>query len=329
MNIFEHVLFEIRSARSVLIVSHVRPDGDAIGSTVALARSLKLAGLKVVAWNEDGVPERLLFLDPDGAVTRPDTYCGQFDLVIALDTATKKRLGERTLAAISEACPDEAPRWINIDHHVTNARFGDLNLIDTEAPATAQIVFDLIQVANLPLDAITAGALFVALSTDTGSFQYSLTTAATFETGAALIRAGADVGKLSTLVYDSMPKRRFDLMRRLLSSVEFHFDGLCACMTALRRDFADTGAQPEDTEDMINLIRAINSVVVALFVEELDDGMVRISMRSKAPALDVSMICSKLGGGGHSAAAGARKRGRVEDVRNEVLALIHESLQRN
>lgn len=329
MSITEQILFELRAARSVLIVSHVRPDGDAIGSTVALAGSLRAAGIKAVAWNEDGVPERLAFLDPDRLVTRPDSYCGQFDLVIALDTAAKQRLGERTLAAISDACPDEAPRWINIDHHATNPGYGDLNLVDPSAPATGQIIFDLIRAANLPLDAAAASALWTAISTDTGSFQYPATTAATFETAAALVRAGADPGRLSRLVYDSMPKRRFDLMRRLLASVEFHFGGRCACMTALLEDFAATGAMPEDTEDLINLIRAIDGVVVALFVEQLGDGLVRVSSRSKSPAVDVSAICSKLGGGGHPAAAGARKRGTVEAVRAELLSLVHESLERN
>lgn len=320
---------EIRAARSALVVSHVRPDGDAIGSTVALARSLRLAGIAAAAWNEDGVPERLAFLNEDGLVTPPDSYCGQFDIVIALDTAAKQRVGSRTLDAILAACPDDAPRWINIDHHATNPGYGDINLIDPSVPATGILVHRLIQAAALPLDSKIASALYVAISTDTGSFQYPGTTAETYETAAALVRAGADPGSLNRLVYDSMPLRRFELMRRLLSSVEFHFGGRCAVMTARLADFHAAGARPEDTEDLINIIRAIDSVEVALFVEEMDGGMVRLSSRSKNPAVDVSAICARLGGGGHPAAAGARKRGAVEDVRAEALSLIHESLQRN
>ncbi|MDQ3626588.1 MAG: DHH family phosphoesterase, partial [Verrucomicrobiota bacterium] len=176
-------------------MSHVRPDGDAFGSQLALALSLRELGKKVTVWNEDGLLEKYDFLPGGELLQQPPDEPQTFDIVVALDTATQLRLGTAGDAAT-------APTWINIDHHPSNPRYGDLVHIDSIAPATGQILFEFLSSENLPMNAAIAENLFVAISTDTGSFQYPSTTARTYEIGAELLRAGVDVGRVSQLLYE-------------------------------------------------------------------------------------------------------------------------------
>jgi phosphoesterase RecJ-like protein len=168
----------LRAANKILILSHVRPDGDAIGSQLAMALTLQALGKQVTAWNEDGLPGTMRFLPGSRLITKPSTDPETFDLVLALDTASKPRLGTPLRSIAS------AKFWINLDHHASNPRYGDLVYIDISAPATGQIVFELIQAAEFPMNADIAQALYAAISTDTGSFRYPNTCVRTFEVAA-------------------------------------------------------------------------------------------------------------------------------------------------
>jgi phosphoesterase RecJ-like protein len=215
-----------------------------------------------------------------------------------------------------------AKTWINIDHHPSNPGYGDLVYIDSNAPATGQILFELITSQGLPMDAAIAENLFVAISTDTGSFQYPNTTARTFEIGAELLRCGVNVGRVSQLLYESYPRRRAELLRELLGTMRFSGNGKVASFSLSLETAAKLGAKPEDNEGLIDHSRAIQGVVVAVFFEELPEGKVRVSMRSKSDAADVCAICEKFGGGGHKLAAGARVRGTLAEVEEKVLKEI-------
>jgi len=207
---FAEIAEVLRNHERFAVLSHVRPDGDALGSQIAMGLCLQQLGKRVRVWNEEGLLEKFAFLPSGGIVSTPPNEPEDFDVVLALDTATQPRLGT-PLRAISST-----KLWVNIDHHRSNPRYGDLVHIDPLAPATGQILFELLQSQRLPLDKAIAENLFAAISTDTGSFQYPNTTARTFEIAADILRCGIEVGRLSQQLYESYPRRRIELLRALL-----------------------------------------------------------------------------------------------------------------
>ena len=310
----------LRAHRQFTIMSHVRPDGDALGTIIALGLALKQAGKEVTLWNEDGVSEKFHYLPGWKMVSVPPAEPVEVEVAVALDTASQLRLGKALTAVKS------ASLWINIDHHISNEGYGDLLYIDPTAPATGQILYELITSAGFPLTTEIAENLFAAISTDTGSFQYANTTARTYEIGAELIKAGVKVGDLSQKMYESYPLRRVYLLRALLNVMKLTCKGRVASFVLTQQMVDELGVMPEDNEGLIDTIRAIDGVIVAAFIEELAaEGKVRISLRSKDPRVDVCKICQQFQGGGHKLAAGGRVRGAVTDVEAQVLnAICHE-----
>ncbi len=318
---FEEIGEMLRNHQSFVLLSHVRPDGDAIGSQIALGYSLMAAGKSVRLVNEDGLPENLEFMAGSDRIESPPSEPLDVEVAIALDTAAKLRLGDRALHAASNA-----KIWINIDHHISNPGYGDLNLIDATSPATGQILYQLITALNLPIPAESRDAIYVAVSTDTGSFQYPSTTAKTYEMAADLIHRGLDVGKINSDIYDNHPYRRVELMRALLNTLERSDDGMVAHWEMRDKTRADLSLTPDDSEGLIDIIRAIRGVQVAVFFEELPDGKIRVSMRSKDRRYDVCEIASEFGGGGHALAAGIRMKGPLEDAKPLVLDAIRKRI---
>ena len=310
---FEQIGQALREHQTFAVLSHVRPDGDALGSQLALGLSLRQLDKNVRIWNEDGMLDKYSFLPNSNLLTKPPAGPEDFDVAIALDTAIQNRLGT-TVAAIKSA-----KLWINIDHHPSNPGYGDLVHIDPNAPATGQILFELIKGQKLPITREIAENLYVAISTDTGSFQYSNTTARTFEIAAELVRAGVDVGKVSQATYENYPRRRAELLRDLLGTMRFHANNRVASFSLSLATATKLGVLPEDNEGLIDNLRAIRGVIVAIFFEELPDGKVRVSMRSKSKQVNVCAICEKFGGGGHVLAAGARVRGTLPEVEKKIL----------
>ncbi|MFL6531217.1 MAG: DHH family phosphoesterase [Chthoniobacterales bacterium] len=312
---FAEIAVALRGAQRIAVLSHVRPDGDALGSQLALGISLRQLGKEVTLWNEDGMLEKYSFMPCSELLVRPPAAAEEFDLGVALDTAVQNRLGTAGQAV-------RAARWINIDHHPTNPRYGDLNYIDPTSPATGQILFEFLSSEKLPMNPEIAENLFVAISTDTGSFQYPNTTARTFEIIAELVKCGVNVGRVSQLLYESYPRRRVELLRELLGTMRFDGGGKVASFSLSLETTRQLRVLPEDNEGLIDHLRAIEGVVVAVFFEELLDGKVRVSMRSKSEAADVAAICQKFGGGGHKLAAGARVRGSLGEVEQRVMKEI-------
>ena len=313
----------LREHNKFAVLSHVRPDGDALGSTLALALSLKELGKDVRAWNEEGMLEKYGFLARAELLTKPPTTPEDFDVAIALDTAVQNRLGTTTAAVGS------AKLWINIDHHPSNPRYGDLVYIDPTAPATGQILFEFLTHQKFPITAAIAENLYAAISTDTGSFQYPNTTTRTFEIAGELVRRGVDVGRISQLLYENFPRRRIELLRDLLATMRFACDGKLAYFSLSQASAQALGVIPEDNEGLIDHLRAIHGVIVAIFFEELTDGKVRVSMRSKIEAVDVCAICTQFGGGGHVLAAGARVRGTLPEVEKKIVEQACAAIERN
>lgn len=317
---FQEIGDAIRAHQTFAVMSHVRPDGDAIGSEIALGHALEQMGKTVYYLNEDGVPESLAFLPLSEKVKKADAPV-EVEVAIALDTATQPRLGEKSNAAVASA-----KLWINIDHHKSNTRYGDLVYIDSESPATGQILYHLIVDQKFPFSDATRDSIYVAVSTDTGSFQYPGTTVKTYEMAADLTRRGLEVGKINTLIYDNQPLRRVELMRSLLNTLENEHDHKIIYWTLPYSEIEKLGLVPDDSEGMIDFIRSVQGVVVAIFFEELEDKKIRVSMRSKDKKVDVSEICQVFGGGGHSLAAGIRMAGPIEVAREKVLTVVRDKI---
>jgi phosphoesterase RecJ-like protein len=319
---FEQIGQALREGGRFAVLSHVRPDGDALGSQLALGLSLKRLGKDVRIWNEEGMLEKYSFLPSANLLTKPPADPEDVDVAIALDTAIQNRLGTALPAVRS------AKVWINIDHHPSNPGYGDLVYINPKAPATGQILFELIRSEKLPIDAAIAENLYVAISTDTGSFQYPNTTARTFEMAAELVRAGVDVGRVSQLTYENYPRRRAELLRDLLGTMRFEANNRVASFSLSLATAKKLGVLPEDNEGLIDHLRAIHGVIVAVFFEELADGKVRVSMRSKSEKVNVCAICEKFGGGGHVLAAGARLPGTLAEVEKKILEEVRDVVRR-
>lgn len=305
--------------RTFCVVGHIRPDGDCIGSQLAVALALRDQGREVVCWNEDPVPQKLAFLDREGLFGRPRRGRA-FDCVIATDCASFERLGR------AGACVARRRVLINIDHHHSNTRYGDLNWISSRSPSTGELIFRLLKAAAWPLTPPIADCLFTAVSTDTGSFQYATTRPATFRIAGELLRRGANLARICNEVYQSFSLPRVGLLKHVYRSFRLLHGNRIAYCWLRPTDYARTGAQPDDSEGLIDHLRAIESVVVACVFEQLEPDLTRISLRSNRAGVNVNDIAARFGGGGHHAAAGARIRGRPLGVQRRVLASIRQTL---
>lgn len=321
---FSEIAEALVEPQNILVASHVRPDGDALGSTIAVALWLKSLGKTVTAWNEDGMPEKFRYLPCSEIVTAPDTVKRPFDAVVVVDNSVKKRLGKVQDGIASSRI------WINVDHHVSNEGYGDINYIDPTAPATGQIIYEWFQDRKIAITPEIAANLYAAISTDTGSFQYAGTDERTFHAVAALVGAGVNVAELSRAMYESQPRRRLELLRYALNNARFTCDGHLASFSLTLRAVEELGVLPEDNEGIIDHLRSVEGVVAAVFFEELPEGKVRVSSRSKDPRVNVCEICQRFGGGGHPLAAGARMKGALSVVEETFLeAVSHEIRNRH
>jgi bifunctional oligoribonuclease and PAP phosphatase NrnA len=274
--------------------------------------------------SQDGVPWHLEFMPGSGKIIKPD---GQqvldIDLAVALDTATADRIGEHCTVALSAA-----PMLINIDHHPTNPRYGHLNYIDGSAPAVGEIIYDFLKAEGFPMDDSVRQNLFVAISTDTGSFRYPSTTAHTHEVIGEMMRAGLDTARLATLLYSQNPMRRVELLRTMLNEMTFSADNRIASWIYPQSTKARIGVLPGDTEGLIDNLRSIDTVVAAAIFEETREGTIRVSARSKSDAVNVANVCALFGGGGHKAAAGATLTGPINEAASLYLQALENEVQR-
>jgi bifunctional oligoribonuclease and PAP phosphatase NrnA len=317
--LIQRILDEIRASETICVVGHIRPDGDCIGSQLGLAMALQNQGKKVTCWNQDAMPRKLAFLDPDHLLQKPKAN-SRFDCVISTDCASFERLGSAGQYIHNRRA------FINIDHHQSNTRYADINWINARQPSTGELIYRLLAVANWPVTPPIADCLFTAVSTDTGSFQYPTTRPATYYVGGKLVEKGADLAKVCNEVYQSYPLSRVRLLQHVFNKFRLAHNDEIAYFWLKKADYARTGAQPDDSEGLIDHIRAIEPVCVACVFEEIGSNLTRISLRSKTEKVDVNKIAEQFGGGGHKAAAGARIPGTPASVQRQVLNAIQKAL---
>ncbi len=318
--IIDRILEILREHQTFCIVGHVRPDGDCIGSQLGLALALQNEGKQVTVWNQDAIPQKYKFLNAGGLFEKPKAG-ESFDCVIATDCASFERLGT------AAGCIGERKIFINIDHHESNTRYADVNWVSPREPSCGELIFRLLKVARWPITRPIADQLFTAISTDTGSFQYASTRPGAFHAAAELVTRGANLAKICDEVYQSYPLSRAKLLKHVYSKFRLADNDRIAWFWLKQKDFNRTGAESDDTEGLIDHIRAIEPVVVACVFEELEPELTRISLRSKSAQVNVNEIAAQFGGGGHPAAAGARIPGTPLAVQRKVIAAVKRALK--
>lgn len=293
---------------AVLIVTHDSPDGDTIGSALALGRMLQSLGKAVTIAGTDPVPVCYEFLPGAGQFT--STPRGDWDCVVFIDCADR----ERTTVPIPAV-----PVTINIDHHPTNTRYAGINLIDPKASAVGEQIFDLAAEFGLKIDSDMATCLYTAIATDTGSFQFANTTARTFAIAAELVRAGANPLVVAEHAFGARSRRHLELLSRALSGLTLSQDEKVAWMTLTEGDMSAAGAVEQDADGIVNYARMIKGVLIGLLFREVRPGVIRVGLRGR-PGVDVSSVAAMFRGGGHAGAAGATIEGALGDVIEKVVA---------
>jgi bifunctional oligoribonuclease and PAP phosphatase NrnA len=310
-----HIRERILASENILVTSHIRPDGDAIGSSLGLALALLNIGKHVQVVLADGLPTSFMHLPGSDLIkTRPE---GTFDLIICVDCSDLKRVGK---ALDGYHAPD-----IVIDHHSTNDAFGSLNLIEPEAVATASVLMRHMREWGLSINDSIADNLMTGIVTDTLGFRTSNTTPESMRQAAELLELGAD---MSTLYFLSLVRRTFPAAKywgKGLSGLQ-RSDGIVwTTLTLSDRDAS--GYTGNDDADLINIISSIEDADIAIIFVQQDENNTKISWRGLKPGLDVSQVACQFGGGGHKAAAGAEISGSLDEVRERVLRATRKALQ--
>jgi len=310
----------LRKGKSFLICSHLNPDGDAIGSSLALAAFLEEEGKEVFLFNRDNVPPMYAFLTGASRVRQRLPEGQRFDATVLLDCATLERVGEELERFEGRG------RMIIIDHHPPVDSPPGTVLIRTDAAATAELLYEVFRSYGAHISPRTATALYLGLMTDTGSFRFSNTTPKALSVAAALVEAGADHGLVTRRIYEEFPPERFRLLARVLDTLTFFHEGKVAAVTVTRRMLDSTGAGHELTEGFVDYPRSIRGVEVAVLFREVDEQQYRVSLRSRG-RVDVGRIAQIFQGGGHPNAAGCTLWGDHSAVQEQVMSHLKEVLE--
>lgn len=315
---FTDLIQTLQDNERFAVISHFRPDGDAIGSTLAMGLLLQSLGKKVQMWNADPVPRRYDFLTGvDLIQPLPPALPDDLQVLICVDSGDLKRIGNEAMELFNKAA-----FTINIDHHHTNTRYAKVNVVEGGAAACGCIILKLVHALGVELTRPMAEALYAAISTDTGSFQYSSTTPEVMRMAAELMEVGVDVGDINRRIYQEIPPTSFITQREVLNNMVVEENGTISHYSMPAGRKAELGVGLEDCKDLVDIIRVMQGVKVAVIFEDLENGLIRVSLRSKDPQVDVSAIAGMHGGGGHCMASGIRMRGPLSEAREKVLNSI-------
>lgn len=311
----------LRAHDRFLVLSHISPDGDATGSALAVAHILKDLGKSYTVINEGDTPAKFSFLPGFEQIRNlsASPLEDTFSAVIAVDCADRSRMGRVEHLFASDA------ELLNIDHHPTNDSFGTLNLIRTDAAATAEILYDLTVAGDFPMQPDLALCLYTGLLTDTGGFRYSNTTPHVMESAARLLAYGVNPGDVAERCLEVITLGHVHILRRALARLELSHQNQVASVAVSRQDLAETGADREDAGGLVNYCRNIEGVEVGISFVEAEPDVIKVSFRARS-YVNVAELAKKLGGGGHAKAAGCTVKGPLEEVQRQVLALVGEAM---
>jgi bifunctional oligoribonuclease and PAP phosphatase NrnA len=318
---FAGLLAEL-SGRAVAVVGHARPDGDCIGSQVALARVLAARGLASVCVNPDPVPRRMefvargmKFLRTDEAILLPEDTASVF-----VDCADHARAGERLKARF--------PRPAGcVDHHLSNSGYAAVNIVDSHSAAACEILAGLFIDAGIPIDPGTATALFTGILTDTGQFRYNSTSQRSFVLAGELVARGASPPEAGYELFERESAGKLQLLQVFLASLKMECAGRICIGTLAPGAFEATGTTAEDTEGLVDFARCVDGVDIGVLIENRPDGGVKASLRSKDPLCRLDTVAGRFGGGGHACAAGLNQKAGAGDFRAQLLGALEERLR--
>lgn len=321
----EQIILQIKKSSHLLIASHAQPDGDAVGSLIALGLAIGRLNLKTTLYNESPIPAVYRFLPSVERIVRHIKKANTYDTAIILDCGDLSRIGEVS-SAISQI-----PFIINIDHHISNTRFGNRQLLDTCACSTAEIVYRLIKALSVSMDKAIATCLYTGILTDTGSFRFSNTNQAAFAISKEMAELGVEPYDVAQHVFGTYSLGRIKLLNLALDSIEISENGKLSMMTVTKNMLAETGTQAEDLDGMINYARRIKNVKVAALIQEIQNGTgasghinrYHVSLRSDG-TVDVATIASSFGGGGHVSAAGFQIESSLIYLKSEIITLAEK-----
>jgi len=311
---WEEAAAAIRAANTVMVVTHIRPDGDAIGSALGLANALRQMGKRVLVADDDPVPAFLNWLPH--AHTLTEAVSGEWDLLISTDASDEVRSG-----IVGEYGRIHSKQVVNLDHHETNTYFGDIHLVVPTAASATEIVFRLWEYMAVPLNYEIAQPLLVGLVTDTLGFRTTATTPQTLAVAQKLLEAGASLSEATQRSLDLMTANELLLWKRVLPSVELH--GEIAEASIRQSDLAALGVDGFSTGGLVGFLRQVQEVRISVVFLEEPDG-IKVSMRSK-PGYDVSAVAFALGGGGHKQASGVTLQMSLEEARARILPMLQEA----
>ena len=309
----------INKSENIYICSHVQPDGDNIGSALALYMAINKKKERVNVIKVDDVPSDYQFLPDIQAFKEHDTN-SPVDLFISLDSSDVERLGQ------GNEFLKKAKKVINIDHHVTNDNFGDVNIVLPSASATGEIVYKFIKHMNIHIDKDMATCLYTAISTDTGRFMYSNTTYETHIIASELLKTGIDLNSINIYLYQNRSVERTRLFLDALYNMELYLDGKVGMAIVTQQMMDKYNAKLEDTEGIVSFIRDTGPIEVACLLKEISEEEIKVSFRSKK-YVDVSKIAIEFGGGGHIRAAGCTIYDTIDNAKNIVLDEILKSFR--
>ncbi|GMR04456.1 MAG: bifunctional oligoribonuclease/PAP phosphatase NrnA [Thermodesulfobacteriota bacterium] len=323
---FDSVVEKIKAGKRFMVVSHVNPEGDAIGSLLGLTLTLRNMGKEAIPYLEDPVPEIYKFLPGADDIVHDLKGKGPFDCIFAVDCGKLDRLGRGVASMGNPEC------LINIDHHTTNDRFGEINIIDAKASATGEMIYDFCKAAGVEITPEVAINLYVAIHTDTGSFRYSSTTPESLIKAGELLRLGADPWEVAMRVYENYPPQKFKLLSKVLATLDIiHPEGAgpesgIATLVVKLDMFKSTEADEDLSDGFVNYARGIAGVEVGALFRECCPGKYKVSLRSKK-IVDVSKVANAFGGGGHAHAAGLTLKGSLEEIRAKVIGEIEKEIR--
>ena len=316
----KHIIDLLQQNDDIIIFPHVNPDGDCLGSSIALAMSLTNIGKKARVIVEENVPSAYEFLPGLKYLEmyKEDKSNGQ--LAAAIDTGDRKRLGERVRLF------DRCKFTMNIDHHKTNTSFADYNFVDASKSSAGEIIFDILKSMNVKIDKSIAVCLYVAIATDTGGFRYSNTTADTHRTAAKLMEYGLNAGELSSRLFDVVSKSKVLLTAEVIKTLETFSGGKIAFLEVNDKILESAGAVPGDCDGLVNIGRNIEGVEVAVLLKEIGNNEIKVNMRSNKYA-DVASIAGFFSGGGHARAAGCTIYSHMKKAKSMLLAKVREVVE--
>ncbi len=304
----------IKNNKNFLILTHASPDGDTLGAGYALYYGLKQLGKTVKVICPDALPQTYGYF-----LCETDDVDIQTAKIIAVDIADKRLLG-----ALQDEFGDKVD--LNIDHHITNARYAKALYLDADASATCEIIYDLLLELNLEINDVIAKAIYTGIVTDTGCFKYSCVTAKTHKIAAALYEYNIEAAAINKVMFDTKSKNLLALERMVLDTAEYHFDDKCMMTTVTAEIQEKTGCCGPDLEGITNISRSVEGVIAGVTIKQTGTDTYKASIRTYDP-LDASQICTILGGGGHKNAAAAILSGNLSDVKIKILDAIKHHME--